>query len=197
MEACRIMRARQSQSRNQEGFTLVEIVIVVALFAILIFAFLGLYDDHGKLFNFENGVIRTSGGNRQALNEMRTLVLQSKLVLASRTFSGTVYTSGPSTMILQIPSIDASNNVIAGTWDYAVFYASGTRLYRILEANASSVRKSNTKLLSDTLSAVTFTYNSTDFAEVNTVDVDLTSQLQVRNQSVSSHEQLKLYLRNH
>jgi prepilin-type N-terminal cleavage/methylation domain-containing protein len=183
--------------KNESGFTLVEMVIVIALLSLLLLAFLNLFDNHGKLFNFESGRIRTTSGTRFAMSELQKYTLQAESVLVSATVNGTSYSSSSSVMVLRLPSVDASNNAIDSTWDYVAFYLTGTNLYRTVEANGSSVRASGTKLLSDTVSSLSFTYNSADFTQVNQIDVDLTSQLQIKNSAVSSREQQKLYLRNY
>jgi prepilin-type N-terminal cleavage/methylation domain-containing protein len=186
----------RSASVKQAGFTIVEIIVVVSLISLLILAFLNLYDRHGRLFSFENGVVRTTSGTRAAMSELQQYVLQAQTVVASRTIGGINYSSGAGTLILELPAIDSSNNPISNTWDYVVFYITGSSLYRTIEVAGSSVRLGGTKLLSDTAISLAFTYNNADFSQVSQINVDLTSQIQVNGQAISSREQQQIYLRN-
>src|SRR6185503_18263576 len=101
-----------------------------------------------------------------------------------------------SVLVLQLPAVNASGTYVANTWDYIAFYGTGTNLYRDLEVNAASTRVGGTKLLSNSLSSITFSYNNADLSLATVVDVDLTSQTQVRQQVLTSREQQKLFLRN-
>jgi hypothetical protein len=175
----------------------VEIAIVIFLFAIILLALFNLFDWHGKVFRFQEGQFQVTSSSRAAVNEIQHYTLQAYRVLASRTINGSNYNSGGQTLVLQLPAIDGSGAVLDATWDYAAFYLTGANLYATIQADSASSRPSiTTKLLSDTVSALTFTYNSADFNLVNKVTVDITTQKQVRAQLLSDRLQENLYLRN-
>jgi hypothetical protein len=131
------------------------------------------------------------------MREMESLTLPADAVLQTHTFIGGTYTSSSTVLVLEIPSVDSSGNTIASTHDYAVFYSVGTTsAYRLLEANALSTRVSGTKLLSSTMKAFTFTFNDADFTKVNIVTVDVQTQAQVKQDTVSDHRSEQMRLRN-
>jgi prepilin-type N-terminal cleavage/methylation domain-containing protein len=179
------------------GFTLMEIVIVVGLFAILslVLALLFLYFNTTYLLGTAR--VDTAGSARNVMSVAEELLLPARYTLTSRTFSGTPYTADSTTLILEIPSYDASGAVIASTYDYAVMYKTGNSVYLLVEADASSERKSGTKLLSSYVSDLTFTYDNANFPQVTSVDVDITTSTTTKGITTAADLREKVYLRNH
>jgi hypothetical protein len=122
--------------------------------------------------------------------------LQADAVPATHVFSGTTYTSSASVLVLEIPSIDSSGNAVANTYDYAAFYGTGTQLYRLLQTNAASTRTPGSKLLSSTVTALSFSYNDADFTKVSSVTVDLQTEAHVKQNVLSDHRSEEIRLRN-
>jgi Tfp pilus assembly protein PilW len=182
---------------HTKGFTLVETVIVTALMLLLLIV---LY----QFFLITNTLFLTSRGDVTAAREASSVVTaversmrQASHTLASRTFSGVGYTVGPSTLILEIPSIDGAGVVLAGKYDYAVFYLQGQMVYERFEADAASSRTTRTRQLSDRVSALTFTYdNNNNYALVKAVTVDVTTQTVIKEQAFSSNLRQQIYRRN-
>ena len=182
----------QAPSYGASGFTLVEMVIVLLVMAILLLGFLMLYDWHTKIYNYEVAFVRVTSASRSSLQTLSSNASQAHQVLASS--SG--YSSGSQTLILQLPSVDNTGELIAGKWDTMIFYASSTNFYFSAQPDASSARPAGIKLLSDSLNSLTFTYNNADVTQATKVTVDMDNRLQVRNQTVDSHVQQDLYLKN-
>jgi prepilin-type N-terminal cleavage/methylation domain-containing protein len=179
------------------GFTLIETVIVVGLFALLslILALLFLYFNTTYIFGTAR--IDTAGSARNVITAAEELLLPARYTLASRTFSGTPYIADSTTLILEIPSYAAGGAVIANTYDYAVIYKTGSSVYVLIEANPASERESGTKLLSEYVSALEFTYDNMDYAQVTNVAVNITTASVVKGTTVTAELQEKVYLRNH
>ncbi len=191
-------RENKSGLAFNSGFTLIELLIVIFVTGLLITALFNLFDGHSSLFRFQQAQVAVAGSARTVMNEFKFQTLQAKRVLASQTIGGTVYNSGSATLVLQLPAVDSSNNIIANTWDYAVFYSSGTNVYERIEPNAASSRRAVSRLLSDTLSSIIFTYDDASFPLVRTVSVDLQTLKQLRGgQTVAAHLAEKVNLRNY
>ncbi len=182
--------------KGGQAFTLVETVIVVAIGAILMVALSYLILNFNAISSYEQLSATSSGSASTFLRELESLTLPADAVLAQHAFANATYTSTSTSLVLEIPSIDSSGNVIANTYDYAAFYVTGTNAYRLLEANALSARASGTKQLSSTVSALTFTYNATDFTQVNTVTVDIQTQAQTKQDMTYDHRHEQIRLRN-
>ena len=181
----------------KRGFTLVETAVIIGITVIALLGLINLFLTFNSLYLYQQAFIATSGSASSAMNALETTVPPADHILASTTFSGKVYSSATTTLVLELPSIDSSGNIVAGKKDYVVFYASSTSLfYQTTQADAQSTRTSGTKLLSTTLNALSFTYSSLNFTQATTVTADIQTQAVEKNQTVQSHLREQLYLRN-
>ncbi len=184
--------AYKEKLKNQ-GFTLVEIVVVIFVTSILLLGFFSLYEWHTKIYNYQQAVIRVSNSSRQSLQLISNYVSQGYRVLAS----GNGYNTGSSNLVLQLPSIDSSGDVVSGKWDTVVFYTGGSNLFIMVDPDPSSQRVGMNKLLSDTIVSLTFTYNNANYDLMTKVSVDMTNRVTLRNQSVTNRETGNFYLKNY
>lgn len=179
------------------AFTLIETIIVIAISISMMTALGFLIYNFNTISTYQKIFMQSSNSASAIMREMESLTFPADAVLQTHTFSSSTYTSSPTVLVLEIPSIDSSGNVIANTYDYAAFYTVGTNAYIILEANALSNRASGTKKLSSTASALTFTYNDANFANVNIVTVDVQTQTQAKQEILSDHRREQIRLRNY
>lgn len=184
-------------SRIGRAFTLIETVIVIGLTAIMMTVLSLLIYTFNTSSSYEQTSMQSSVSASAIMREIESLTLPADAVLGAHAFPGGTYTSTTTSLVLEIPSIDSSGNIIAGAHDYAAFYSVGTNAYRLLQSNASSKRGSGTKQLSSTVSALTFTYSDADFAKVSTTTVDVQTQASVKGHIFSDHRREELRLRNH
>ncbi len=181
---------------SQKGFTIIETLIVLFLVSLVTMAMLQLYLSFYASYAVQNASINASYSAGQIVNETSRLALQADAIIASHIFSGTTYTTGSTTIVLEIPSINSSGDIIAGKHDYAAVNFSTTIVTRALDADASSARVSGTKLLSDVAGNLTFTYNNGSPTLATNVTIDILTQSQVKQQTLKSHLIQKVYLRN-
>ena len=178
------------------GFTLIETVIVTALSAIMLVALSILIYSFNTSYLYEQASSLSAKSARSVIREVESLTIPAYRVLQSYTFSGTAYSSSSTVLVLKIPSIDSFGSIIPNTYDYAVFYTSGTNAFRILEAGTGSSRVSGTLLLSETISALSFSYNAGDFTLVSAVTVDVQTSAQSHGHISNDRRREQLYLRN-
>lgn len=178
------------------AFTLIETVVVVAISAAALIALANLFFIFNSMYGYQQAFMAAAGSSGASLNAFGESVLPASQVLASHNFGGTTYTSSADTLVLELPSVDGSGNIISGTKDYVAFYASSTKLYRLTLAAASSVRVSELKQLSGTLLSLQLTYDNADLAQATNVIVDIETQAQFKQQTVQSHLREQFYLRN-
>src|SRR4030065_1607532 len=115
---------------------MIEAIITVSILAYIVVALLVLYTNYSKFYRFQQAKINTGGSAREAIKELQNAVLQTDNGMASHNFSGTDYSSGTNSVVLEIPSVDGSGNIVSGKFDYVVFYATGKDLYRRVQADA-------------------------------------------------------------
>lgn len=182
---------------KQRGFTLPEVVIVIFLFAILLLALMNIFEWQQKVYNFEQADILATGSARVAMNNMTMMIAQGINVVETRNVGGVDYTTGASTVIVKIPSYDSSGNILANTYDYVIYHLSSGKLNQIIDASATSKRKSATKLLSDKVDSFSLSYNNTDKTLASKVTVNLITRAFYRGgHSVSATVGETIFLRN-
>ena len=174
------------------AFTLIETIVVIALFVVIMLALANLFVNFYTLYGYQEAFTATTGSAQTAINSMEESVRAADAVLASHTFSGTTYTSDATTLVLELPSIDNTGTVILGTYDYVAFYANGTNLYRVLNAGAGSARVPGIKLLSTTLASLDFSYDNADVTKA----ADIVTSAVSKQQTAVSHLQESVRLRN-
>lgn len=180
----------------KRGFTLVETFIVIGISVMALVGLVNLFLTFNSTYGYQQAFTATAGSAGNSMNSLETYISQADQVLASHTFIGTVYSSSATTLVLELPAIDSSGNIIAGINDYVVFYPSSTNFYRLVQAGAGSVRHSGLTLLSTTLNSVSFTYDNSDFTQVTNVTADIVTHAQFKQQVAQSHLREQLYLRN-
>lgn len=193
--SCQRQLARRRRA-SLTGFTLIETVIVISIYTLALGALVNLFLIFNSLYNHQQAFIVTAGSAGTSVNALEAAILPADHVLASYSFSGTTYSSATTTLVLELPSLDSSGVAISGTKDYIVFYRSGSTLYRLTQAHATSARVSGLQQLSTTVNSLIFTYDSSDFTQVTNVTVDILTQSQVKLQTIQSRLQERLYLRN-
>ena len=183
--------------QRPSAFTLIETVIVVAVSLSMMLALsLLLYtfnksSTHGKLS------AQSYDSASAVLREVEAFVLPASAVLETHSFASATHTSTTTSLVLQVPSIDSSGNVITNTYDYVAFYTAGTNVYRLLEKNALSARVAGTQLLSQTLGALSFSYDSATFSEIRVVTIDIETGATVKEEVFTTRLREQIRLRNH
>src|SRR3989338_2469115 len=99
-------------------------LVTLALSVLLMAALVELYRGYSSLFVLEQLHFTLGTSANRAMTGIQDDARQARQVLASHAISGTTYTTGASTLVLELPSVDAGGTVIAGAFDYAVFYIS-------------------------------------------------------------------------
>lgn len=185
---------------HTRGFTVMETLIVVAVSVVLIFAFINLYIGYDTLFSAEEVRLTARESASVVVSTLYDAALQADTILASRTVAGSLYTTGADTLVLELPAITSSGDVIAETFDYVAFYVSGTGVYRVLEANAASSRVSGitqlTAVLDPSPSAFVLGYDTADVTEATRIDISVTTTAQSGHQNSQSHLEQSVYIRN-
>ena len=178
------------------GFTIIEVLITTALFVVLVVGIVQLYVVFGRMVSFESLSIGSSLSASAIIDAARTAGLEADHIVASHAFSGVTYTTGTTTAVFELPAIDASGAPLTNTYDYVGIYATGTSAYSITDAAAGSARLSGTKVLTNALTALTFTYNQSDVTLATSTTVDATTTASVIGQATDMHIRENIYLRN-
>jgi len=185
------------KQKSYDGFTLIEMIIVLFFAVILITVLFSLYDWHSKYYYYQQALVRVTGSSRASVGTLQDYLSQANQILPSASVNGMSYTSATSSLVAQLPAIDSSGAALPGKYDKVAFYSTGSSFYLQLEPDPASSRAKLNKILSDSLQSVAFSYNNASSSLVTQVTVDFLSQLQVKSQIVSSNLKQNIYLFNY
>lgn len=182
----------------KHGFTLLETVIYFTLGALIMIVITQVFVSQTR---FGERQTRQSDITRSATSGIEILkihIQSAKTVVASRTFGGILYTSSSDSLILELPTIDSSGNLISGSSDYVVFFRDplNTALLKITtEAAVGSARSSNTKIVSAFVNSVEFHYNKSNIIDADAIDAALNTSLASSSKTfrATGRARIKLY----
>jgi hypothetical protein len=179
---------------NLKGISLPEILIGVSIAAVAGALIVNLLVSSNVIFFNQGAKIRQGLSLNDAAREITTSIKSSSGVVGQYPPSGTPqFSSGPAALVLKLPSINQSGNVIDQVFDYVVITkdASSPKILRkyIFVDNLSS-RNAENKVLATALKESKFEYFNASFTEVaptEAVRVNFTIDL-IESTSVSESE---------
>lgn len=183
-------------ARALRGFTLLELLIVLGIVSLMLASLVPTYLQYGRSFTRQSALVDVSYSATSILSTFDELARQASAVKTSATVFGTLYTTGSTTLVLEIPSISVSGDVVASTYDYAVIYATSTTCYLLMSPDASSARKGVSKKLSSVLANLTFTYDTVDVSQASIVSADVSTRTTVHDVPTARRLTGNAHLRN-
>lgn len=180
----------------ERGFSLIEAVVLTGVSVMALLALVNLFLIFNSIYGYQQVFSAAAGSAGSAMNALEAAILPAERVLSSHDFDGTIHSSATTTLVLQLPAVDGSGDIIPGTSDYVAFYASSTTLYRLTQAGTGSARLSGLTQLSAALFSISFAYDDGDFAKVANVTADIQTQAQFKQQAAQSRLREQLHLRN-
>lgn len=178
------------------AFTLVETLIVVGLAAIVTMGAAQLSLVFGRMLGVQESALDVVLDASAVIDAVRSAGAQSSRVADTHSFFGVAYASATTTVIFELPAVDAAGAVIPSAFDYVGIHASGTDAYRFTDAATGSSRVSGTRLLANTLQELRFSYDSVSFPLVTKVVADATTTAAAGGGETQKHLRGVVYLRN-
>lgn len=157
---------------HENGFTLIEVIMVIFLVGALALVVSKLLMGQDQIYHTQNMELDVTGDARSTLDSIDSYVRMADMLVSSQ---GS-YTLGTQTLILKIPAINGSSQIIPATFDYVVYNLSGTNLDRITIPDAASSRSNVTKRVASTVSSLVFSYDNANPSLVENVTTSLTTQ---------------------
>lgn len=193
----KIFSKSSNRSLNLAGYTLIETMFGLAILLFLVFALFGIYLQFGKIYSLGQSGASSVNSTRTALNGLVVYIAQANAVSGSHTIQGTLYTSNTTTLVLRLPSPTAGGNILSNVSDYVVYTATSGLLYRIIDPGVGSARASSTKIVSNSLSSLTFSYNATPKTSSTIITASVTASSTSGRISTSSTANESIILRNY
>lgn len=187
----------RKNNRNTSGYSLVEIIVVIGVMSVLLTLIAGIFVSQSKIYGLENLKAEMQINNLNALYSISNEIKNATEVIQSISLNGLTYNSNSSSVVLKTSSIDQNDAFIENKYDYIVFNISAqNKLIMSTFADSSSKRKTGQKTLADYVKTITFTYNSTNFPDIDKVGINLTMERIFRTLPIQSSAQLSASTRN-
>jgi type II secretory pathway pseudopilin PulG len=180
----------------KRAFTLIETIIVIAITAMALLALITLILMFYRIQGQHRALMEVNVSAATSMNAFVDAILPASKILPSANTSGLPYVSSNTSLVLELPSIDASGYVIPGVVDHIVFTLAGQTLTEQIEAGVGSVRQSTSRVLSTAVSSLTFTYDDPTLVNVTNVLIDLRTRASYQQTTMSAQVSEKLYIRN-
>ncbi len=178
------------------AFTIIEILVVLFIAALCSISVVAIYSNYMGVYAQQQVYIDLAQSTSATVSSVDTFARQADSIVSSYVYSGTTYTTGSTTVVFEVPSINSSGDIISSTYDYVVIYATSTSIYRIISAGSGSSRTTGTVALADNVSNLSLTYDNASLSSATKIDVDVVTQSTVHGQTLQSHLHQQSYLRN-
>lgn len=139
------------------GFTLIEVLIVLAVSSLVGTLLLNLWVQNNRVFYQQTLRVDQTLSLTNSSSKITDLLRQSSGIVVSYT----TYASSNSILVAQLPSINASDQVIENVYDHLVIFAdaSAPKILRLkIFPNVQSTRKSEDEVLTTKLATIVFAY---------------------------------------
>ncbi len=193
------LRHADRRLRAAAGLSLVEMMVVIGVMTFLLLIITQIFALNYDIFAKQSKRTDNEVGAILAAKTISQMARGALNVEASRTIGGTLFTSSASQLVLKMPAVDASNNIIVNSFDYVAFYRSPTQTTKIMavtEAAAGSVRKTNTRLITDYNTAMVFRYNNPVPASADRVSMLVINTQSQRGITLTTKGWTSIFLRN-
>lgn len=153
---------------NSLGFTLAEGLISFTIAGIVGLLLTSTLIQNNNLFTNQSANINQGISSNQISNEMSELIRSANFVASQNPIGSPQYISSNQVLVLALPSINSSGEVVDSSYDYAVITkdSQNTKLLReIIFPAGSSTRKPKDQILTTRLANLAFQYlDDTDTA---------------------------------
>jgi len=120
-------------NKRNKAFTLIELQITSIIALIVLIAAFSLYISSWRSFNIGDTLLDVYANSRNAYGWLTKDIRCATQVVAQYPETGSpVYQTSDNAIVLKVPSIDASYNVIGSQYDYIIYRLLGSDLYRIV-----------------------------------------------------------------
>lgn len=169
------------------GTTLLELAVSVAI-AMMGFMILGaIFIAQGRYLAIQNAVSDTQYAAFQVIDEFGLYAGSAQSVVDSQTINGRSYVSGTNTVILKLPSIDASGTIISNSYDYVafgLFQGDASKFMFDIDAATGSDRLNGQFVKAQLVDTLIFRYNATTPANATAIDLYVRTAESARGQLI-------------
>jgi hypothetical protein len=199
----RMPRTNRSPDRRPPkslaGISMMETIVVIGIMIGLLLIITQIFALNYDIFAKQSKRSDNEVGAILAAKNISQMARGAETVEVSHVFDGTTRTSSTAALVLKLPSIDASSNVIADSYDYVAFYrsvATPTKIMADTEGAAGSARVSGTRLITAFNTTLIFRYNDPVITDANRVSLFLINSQSQRGLNLTTKAWTSIFLRN-
>lgn len=184
---------------NNRGITLIETMIGLAISALLVVILSYCLIIVLRLNEAQKTISALTTSTDRGIYRISSSIQQSSQILTSAVISGTTYTTSSTVLVLKIPTVNSSGQIISGSYDTIVYRRNPSdlsELQEITDAEAGSQRFDGTHLIARFVTNLLFRYNKSDYTSASVATVFLKNGTTVRGVLKESANQTTVRLRN-
>ena len=169
------------------GMTLLELVVSIAIGSIMFMILGAVFIGQGRYFAIEDAIAETQYNAFQAVDTVGLFASSASRVLASRTINGTAYATGTNTVVLELPSINGSGDVVANAYDYVAIGldpTNATRFMYDIDAATGTDRTDGKFVKASLVETVIFRYNTVNQASATAIDLTIRTVKSARGRTI-------------
>lgn len=159
------------------GVTSIEVLVATAIAVVALLVTAEVTIVHSTLYRSFGSATEINRAAVLPLERIRAAVMSAKRVVDNRTIGGAIFQSGKETIVLELPSVDASQNIIVGSSDFLAIardQLNPTKIFTVGEIATSSARNGVKTQIASLVENFRFRYNDVMPALATKVDVTLT-----------------------
>ena len=184
---------------NNRGITLIETMMGLAISALLVVILSYCLIIVLRLNEAQKTVSALTSSTDRGIYRISSSIQQSSQILSSAVIFGTTHTTSSSALVLKIPTVNSSGQIISGSYDTVVYRRNPSdlsELQEITDAEAGSARFDGTHLIARFVTNLLFRYNNSNYSLASTATVFLKTGTTVRGVLKESANQTTVRLRN-
>ncbi len=158
------------------GVGALEVIVAIAIGTIIFLVVTEVIISNNILYRSFSSTIEVNQSASFPLERVRALVTGAKRVLANKTISGTTYVSNKDTLVFELRSVDANQNIIVGSYDAFAITRDPLNTSKLVSIGAvatGSARNGLKTELASLVDEVIFRYNNPTPSEATLVDLFL------------------------
>jgi hypothetical protein len=173
--------------RKAPGLTLLELAVSIAIGTMIMMILGGIFLAQGQYFAIEDAIAETQINAFNAVDTAGLYMTSAKRVMASQTINGTLYTTGDSLVVLELPSVNASGAIIAATYDYIAIGqdpTDATRFMFDIQKGTGSARINGKFVKARLVDKVIFRYNTVTTTSATAIDLYVRTTKNARGRAI-------------
>ncbi len=155
-----LFEIRQSSDplMRKKGTSLLEIIIVTAIVSVLGLLLAVILVNTNSIFHTESAKVSQGLGLNDALLNVRQNIKLSDSIAAGYPINTPTYSSSSTQLVLKIPAIDSSKNIITNTYDYIIYLVESGKFKEKVFPDSLSHRNTMDQILVSNVSSLDFQY---------------------------------------